>query len=549
MMQPGWTSTRSFRVVVIAFLLMLLPTTGQMCGTSQPAGSIGDLLPGSGLVEDAEKLKIDTAFTDALYWTLGGNAGTDPTANFIGTTDDKPLVIKVNNQQAVRMEAVTNGGTTALNYVAGYSGNAVADGVIAGTIAGGGMKTLANTVTSIHGTVSGGVSNTAGPGTDATVGGGLQNTAGGHYSVIPGGWFNTVTVGGRSSVICGGESNHVSDWFSVIAGGYSNTASGIKAVISGGQSNTASAEGAVVSGGVTNAASGTASTVPGGAHNTAGGVYSFAAGYAAKATRNGSFVWSDISDPNVTFASTADNQFSIRAAGGVRVHRPTQGAVPTSTNAALQVENFLSTGEAGWFRMGVPSSTVPVMKLNRYPGNLLMPGLNNFLEGVDWDGTNAPVPKFHVDRAGTFVAGSDVAEALAANGSKGDYQPGDVLVLCVDRPKAVEKCRHPYDTKVAGVYSTRPGMLGADKGGQTRVDENDIPVAITGIVPTKVTTENGAIKPGDLLTTSSTVGHAMKAKPTTINGVEIYPTGTIVGKAMEPLERGTGTISMLMTLR
>ena len=76
-----------------------------------------------------------------------------------------------------------------------------------------------------------------------------------------------------------------------------------------------------------------------------------------------------------------------------------------------------------------------------------------------------------------------------------------------------------------------------------------IAIAPLGIVPVKVTDENGAILPGDLLTTSSTPGHAMKAKPVVIQGVEIYPTGAIIGKALEAWEHGAGFISVLVTLR
>lgn len=142
-----------------------------------------------------------------------------------------------------------------------------------------------------------------------------------------------------------------------------------------------------------------------------------------------------------------------------------------------------------------------------------------------------------------------ITEALPVAGSKKQYEPGDVVVLSKQQPGAVEKCCRPNDVKVAGVYSTRPGLIGADKNGQTRIDESDIPVAITGIVPTKITAESGAIEPGDLLTTSSTPGHAMKAKPRVVDGEEIYRTGSILGKALEPLEKGTGVIKVLITLK
>jgi len=54
---------------------------------------------------------------------------------------------------------------------------------------------------------------------------------------------------------------------------------------------------------------------------------------------------------------------------------------------------------------------------------------------------------------------------------------------------------------------------------------------------------------GDLLTTSSTPGYAMRASPVTIEGITFYLPGTILGKALEPLEEGTGVILVLVTLQ
>lgn len=220
---------------------------------------------------------------------------------------------------------------------------------------------------------------------------------------------------------------------------------------------------------------------------------------------------------------------------------------PTFTLAALQVEQGLNTnpnlmglGEAAWLRTVSNNQRSPVVKLVKHPQ-----GANNFMEGEDFGG----VRRFHISPNGSFVAGSDFAEALPAKGGKAGYEPGDVLVLSADQPRVVEKAHHPYDAKVAGIYSTRPAVLGAEKDGETRVDPDDIPVAIVGIVPTKVTAENGPIQPGDLLTTSSTPGHAMKASPVLVNGFAFYPTGTILGKALEPLEVGTGVIKVLVILR
>jgi len=49
-----------------------------------------------------------------------------------------------------------------------------------------------------------------------------------------------------------------------------------------------------------------------------------------------------------------------------------------------------------------------------------------------------------------------------------------------------------------------------------------------------------------ILTTSPTKGHVMKTQPVEIGGVEIYRSGTIIGKALEPLESGTGLIEVFM---
>jgi hypothetical protein len=73
--------------------------------------------------------------------------------------------------------------------------------------------------------------------------------------------------------------------------------------------------------------------------------------------------------------------------------------------------------------------------------------------------------------------------------------------------------------------------------------ESDIPLAVAGVVPCRVTTENGDIRVGDLLVTSHKVGYAMKG--TDRNRMA----GAIVGKALEPLTKGNGVIQVLVTLQ
>jgi hypothetical protein len=127
--------------------------------------------------------------------------------------------------------------------------------------------------------------------------------------------------------------------------------------------------------------------------------------------------------------------------------------------------------------------------------------------------------------------------------------PGDVLALDPRHPNDVRLSTHPDSPLVAGVYSTKPSVLAI---GNHRIGDSlagTVPVAMLGIVPTKVSAENGPVRPGDLLTTARTAGYAMKATPVIVNGVPIYPTGAVLGKALESLPSGHGLIEVLVTLR
>jgi hypothetical protein len=131
--------------------------------------------------------------------------------------------------------------------------------------------------------------------------------------------------------------------------------------------------------------------------------------------------------------------------------------------------------------------------------------------------------------------GADFAEMLPATDG---LEPGDVLVIGPD--SLLHRSSSPYAANVVGVYSTRPGFIGGSDEGME--NPGDVPLAVVGVVPVKASTENGSIAPGDLLTTSSTPGHAMKAGPNP-------PAGTVIGKALQPLEAGSGVIQMLVMLQ
>ncbi len=135
----------------------------------------------------------------------------------------------------------------------------------------------------------------------------------------------------------------------------------------------------------------------------------------------------------------------------------------------------------------------------------------------------------------TFAGGyGDLAENYHAEG----VEPGDVVVIQPDGK--LVRCTKPRDTAVAGIVSTQPSMKI-----NGRIDDGAgvAPLALVGRVLCKVDATKRPIRAGDLLTTSETPGHAMKAA----NARRCA--GAIIGKALEDLDSGTGKIEVLVTMR
>jgi hypothetical protein len=141
------------------------------------------------------------------------------------------------------------------------------------------------------------------------------------------------------------------------------------------------------------------------------------------------------------------------------------------------------------------------------------------------------------------LSGGDYAESVNVSGDKSRYEPGDIIVIDATRHGTFAKSHEPYSTLVAGIYSTKPGLLGRRQSGDLKASTTEIPMAMVGIVPTKVSTENGPIKDGDLLVTSSTAGLAMKGTD------PARMMGAVIGKAMDSLESGDGVIEVLVRLQ
>jgi hypothetical protein len=144
------------------------------------------------------------------------------------------------------------------------------------------------------------------------------------------------------------------------------------------------------------------------------------------------------------------------------------------------------------------------------------------------------------------VGAPDIAENIAV----GDQAigAGDIVVAdATGRERAIRSAR-PYDNAVLGVISTRPAILmnpdPADVEVGSRRDPAQRALALAGRVPVKVTLEGGPIRPGDLMTTSSTPGHAMRASAPWRGG--------IIGTALESFDGKmgkTGRVVMFLALQ
>jgi hypothetical protein len=139
-----------------------------------------------------------------------------------------------------------------------------------------------------------------------------------------------------------------------------------------------------------------------------------------------------------------------------------------------------------------------------------------------------------------FLPGADCAEQFDVTEAS-QIEPGTVVVI--DRDGTLRQSFHAYDKKVAGVVSGagayRPGIVLDKQAGAG----NRLPIALVGKVYCKVDAAHSPIEVGDLLTTSPTPGHAMKASD------PLLAFGAVIGKALRPWSSGYGLIPILIALQ
>lgn len=153
-----------------------------------------------------------------------------------------------------------------------------------------------------------------------------------------------------------------------------------------------------------------------------------------------------------------------------------------------------------------------------------------FFEGNIWVTGDVNLPEGKADFAEEF----DIAETA-------EIEPGTVMVL--NHHGALQPSQQAYDKKVAGVISGagdyKPGLILDKKESSV----GRLPIALVGKVYCKVDAQYGSIEVGDLLTSSHTPGHAMKAED------PLKAFGAVIGKALRPLHEGQALIPVLIALQ
>jgi hypothetical protein len=154
---------------------------------------------------------------------------------------------------------------------------------------------------------------------------------------------------------------------------------------------------------------------------------------------------------------------------------------------------------------------------------------------------NVNARRIHVKEDVILNNGDCAEEFDLEDPSAGAPSRGSVMVI--GKGGGVRVSASPYDRRVVGVISGEGDYKPAIILDRRASDHQRPAVALMGKVLCKVDCSNGSIEIGDLLTTSTMLGHAMKATDSS------RAFGAVIGKALQPLSEAQGLIPILIALQ
>lgn len=209
-------------------------------------------------------------------------------------------------------------------------------------------------------------------------------------------------------------------------------------------------------------------------------------------------------------AGSNSTKMTIKADGKVGIGTKGIPVTKLEVNGAITTQQLHSNGQYLGITLGGPTYFDGI---KGYP--------NLWLDAVN---------KVYI-KSGYESKGMDLAEFFK---TAEPIEPGEVVVFD-EQEDAVRLCESEGDSRVIGIASTDPAsIMGSGEGPAA--------IALCGRVPCNVDADIAPIRVGDLLTTSPTKGHAQKILDASKTA------GAIIGKALGSLEKGKGTITVLVAL-
>ncbi len=493
-------------------------------------------------------LNVNSSLLDGLastsFWQITGNAGTTAGVNFVGTTDDQALDLDSYGNRGLQLQYVSrssgfplDSSTSGMNVLGGYWGNSISANVISATIAGGGDAFrdgfVYSDISPIFGSSPNVVTNDFG-----TIGGGYGNTAG-YAGTVPGGYENTATGSGSFAAGTYASANYNDSfvWSDGSSTAFSDTGPNQFQILASGGVGIGTTAGpqqalSVREGLNIDQANLNAGFINNGNTNGYGLTFGSSSGEGIASER----VSGGGNQYGLDFFTSFDKRATISQSGNMTIDGGqlflTSGSTTSDGNGIgywTGLPGIIPDG-AGPFIYGFEGGALGAVG----PTTVC---LSWDYSGDVWVSNNCSVATL------TIRGGADLAEPFKMSESSESIPQGAVVVIDAQNPGRLKMSDSPYDTRVAGVVS---GANGVNPGIQMHQDgmiEGGENVSLSGRVYVQADTSNGAIQPGDMLTTSSTPGHAMRVSD------HARAAGAILGKAMTGLSEGKGMVLVLVTLQ